>query len=83
MLDYFACFYFVICRFSFSTSTFSKISFRNSIRVSLSVDTDQARLRWDPIWVQAVCKDYQRMTKGFIDFENTVDPDQLASEGAI
>ena len=41
--------------------TFSKKSFRNTIRVSNSLDPDQA---WSGlIWVQTVCKGYQQTTK--------------------
>ena len=41
MLGNFSCF-FVVCRY-FSTLLFSKYSFRNNIRVSNSLDSDQAR----------------------------------------
>ena len=52
----------------FPKSTVSKNSFRNTIRVSNSLDLDQARHFVRPdilsglIWVQTVCKVYQPMT---------------------
>ena len=47
---------------SFSKSTPSKNSFRNTIRVSNNLDPDQARHFSGLIWVQTVCKGYQQMT---------------------
>ena len=44
--------------FFFFKLIFSKKSFRNTIRVSNSLDPDQARR-----FVQTVCKGYQQMTK--------------------
>ena len=43
--------------------TFSKTSFRNTIRVSNSWDPDQARHFVSLIWVHTVCKGYQQTTK--------------------
>ena len=42
---------------------FPKNSFGNTIRVSHSLDPDQARHLSGLIWVQAVCKGYQQKTK--------------------
>ena len=47
----------------FSKSTFSKIYFRNTIRVSTSLDPDQARRSTSGlILVQTDCKGYQQTT---------------------
>ena len=64
MLGNISCF-FVVCGFFFF---FSKKSFRNTIRVSNSLDPDQARQNMPDIssgliWVQIVCKGYQQMAK--------------------
>ena len=67
MLGNFACF-FVVCGFFFKIN-FSKKSLRNTIRVSNSLDPDQAERFVGPdilsglIWVQTVCKDYQQTSK--------------------
>ena len=45
---------------AFSKSTFSKISFRNTIRVANSLDPDQAQHLSGLIWVRTVCKAYQQ-----------------------
>ena len=51
----------VLCRLLiFSKSTFSKNSFGNTIRVSNSLDPDQAQLL---IWDQTDCKGYQQTTQ--------------------
>ena len=42
----------------FSKSTILKNSFRNTFRVSNSLDPDLARHLSGLIWVQPVCKDY-------------------------
>ena len=47
----------------FSKLTFSKNSFRNTIRVSNSRDPDQDRHSVCPDLVQTVCKSYQQTTK--------------------
>ena len=49
----------------FSKSNFSKNSFRNTTRVSNSLDPDQARRL---ICVQTVCKGYQQTTPGGKEF---------------
>ena len=57
----------------FLNQPFSKNSFRNTIRVSNSLDPDQARHLSGLIWVQTVCKGYQRTTlagKELIKFRN-------------
>ena len=46
----------------FSKSTFSKYSFGNTIRVSNSLDPDQARHFVGPHLGRAVCQSYQQMT---------------------
>ena len=63
ILGNFACF-FVVCCFSFlQNNLFSKNSFRNAIRVSNSLDPDQARHKMSGlIRVQTVCKGYQQTT---------------------
>ena len=51
----------------FSKSTFLKSSFRSywhTIRVSNSLDPDQAQQMSGLIWVQTVCKSYQQRTLG-------------------
>ena len=50
--------------FFFSKSTFSKNSSRNTIRVSNSLDPDQAQQNIGLIWVQTVFKGYQQTTLG-------------------
>ena len=52
---------FLLSTVFFSKSTFSKNSFRNTIRESNSLDPDQAR-QFGLIWVQIVCKGYQQTT---------------------
>ena len=49
--------------FFFFKSTFSLKSFRHTIRVSNSLDPDQASGFVGLSWVQTVCKRYQQMTK--------------------
>ena len=61
MLGNFVCFL-VVYGFFFKL-TFSKKSFRKTIRVSNSSDPDQARHLLGLIWVQTVCKGYHQMTK--------------------
>ena len=61
MLGNFACFY-VICGFFFK-STFSKKSFRKTIRVSNSLDPDHARHSVGPDLGPTVCKGYQQKSK--------------------
>ena len=46
--------------FASCKSTFLKNSFRSTIRVSKSLDPDQARRLSGLIWVQTVCKGYQQ-----------------------
>ena len=53
--------FFVVCWF-FSKSIFSKHSFGNTIRVSNSLDPDQARNFVGLICVKTVCKCYQQIT---------------------
>ena len=50
------------CRLFFLNSTFLKNYFRNTIRVSNSLDPDQANKIPGLIWVQMVCKGYQQKT---------------------
>ena len=53
----------IFCRLLIiSKSTFLKNSFGNTIRVSNSLDSDQADFLSGLIWVQTVGKDYQQMT---------------------
>ena len=61
ILGNFACF-FVICGF-FLKLSFSKKTFKNTIRMSKSLDPDQVRRLSGLIWVQTVCKGYQQTTK--------------------
>ena len=56
----FACFFVVRC--FFQKSTFSKNSFKITIRMSNSLDPDQARHFVGLIWGQTVCKGYQQTT---------------------
>ena len=53
--------FFVVC-WIFSKSIFLKNSFRNTIRVSNSLDPDQAEVFWGLILVQTVCKGFQQTT---------------------
>ena len=53
----------------FSKLTFSNNSFRNTIRVSNSLNPDQARLLSGLILVQTVCKGYQQTTKSIVSKE--------------
>ena len=48
------------CLLIFSKSSFSKNSFRNTIKVYNGLDPNQARLFVGLIWVQTVCKGYQQ-----------------------
>ena len=50
--------FFVVCRY-FSKLTFSKKSFRNTVRVSNGLNPDQASALLCMIWVRTVCKGYQ------------------------
>ena len=61
MLGNLACF-FSSTVFFFFKSTLSKISLRNTIRVSNSLNQDQAGVLSGLIWVQTVCKCYQQTT---------------------
>ena len=58
--------FFVVCWFLPKLFFFSEKSFRNTIRMSNSLDPDQAHhfVRSDLglIWVQTVCKSYQQTT---------------------
>ena len=54
--------FYVVCWLFFSKLNFSK-NFKNTIRVSNSLDPDQAQCSVGMIWVQTVCKDQQQMTK--------------------
>ena len=47
----------------FSKLDFSKKNFSNTIRVSNSLNPDQANILPGLIWVQIVCKDYQQIAK--------------------
>ena len=47
----------------FSKLTFSKTSFRYTIRVSNGLDQDQTDILSVLIWVQTVCKGYQQTSK--------------------
>ena len=87
MLGNFACF-FVVCCF-FSKSTFSKNSFRNTIRVSNRVDPDQARFHVGPglgpnclqkLSAEDTQRDYSLLASGdfcrlLINFANSLDPE--------
>ena len=53
---------FVVICWLFSKLTFSKNSFRNTIRVSNGLDPDQDRHSVGPDQVQSVCKGYQQIT---------------------
>ena len=46
----------------FSKSTFSKKNFKNTIRVSNSLDPDHARPFFGPDLAPNCCEDYQQMT---------------------
>ena len=48
----------------FQNRLFSKNSFRNTIRVSNSLDSDQADILSGLIWVQIVCEGYLQTTLG-------------------
>ena len=52
-----------VCKSYQQTSKVSKTTFRNTIRVSNSLDPDQDRHSVGPDLVQTVCKSYQRMSK--------------------
>ena len=57
-------FFMLFCRLLiFSKSSFSKNSFRNTIRVSNSLVPDQTDVLSGLIWVQTVCICYQQMTQ--------------------
>ena len=43
--------------------SFSQNSFRNSLKVSNSLDLDQVETFFGLIWTQTVCKGYQQMTE--------------------
>ena len=43
--------------------SFSHNSFRNSLKVSNSLDLDQVEKLFGLIWTQTVCKGYQQMTE--------------------
>ena len=43
--------------------SFSQNSFRNSLKVSNSLDLDQVKELFGLIWIQTVCKGYQQMTE--------------------
>ena len=45
----------------FKINVFKK-NFRNTIKVSISLDPDQLNVLWSLIWVQMVCKGYQEKT---------------------
>ena len=69
MLGNFSCF-FVICRY-FSTLFFSKYSFRNNIRVSNSLDPDQARQSVRPD-LDPNCLQFYQQTTNFAASRETV-----------
>ena len=46
----------------FFKSNFSQISFRNTIRVTINLDAEQAQRFMGPNLGQTVCKDYQQTT---------------------
>ena len=43
--------------------SFSQNSFRNSLKVSNSLDLDQVEKLFGLIWTQTVCKGYQQITE--------------------
>ena len=60
MLGNFSCFCCLLL--TFFKIIFIKSSFRNIIRVSNSLDSEQVQCLSDLIWVQTVCKGYQQTT---------------------
>ena len=64
MLGNFACFLSTVFGFFKKKFSFSKTSFRNTIRVSQKFESRSGPIKTsDLIRIQTVCKDYQQMTK--------------------
>ena len=63
MLGNSACNFTSVFFFIFLNQLFQKQSFRNTIRVSDSLDPNRPDVLLSLIWVQTVCKGYQQTTK--------------------